>query len=80
MFLQIRFLMKSRESWKLNFDEILPMVTLHQPVTKKELEMHLYLLADYEFVNVTMPEDDEASTEVEIAVGRQQAMLQISKN
>ena len=64
--------MKSRGSWKLKFDEILPLVTLHQPVTKKEFEMRLYLLADYEFVELTMSEDDEDITEVEIPIGRQQ--------
>lgn len=66
--MQIRFIMKARDTWKMKFDDLLPQLSLLQPKRPRVFEMRLWVLADAGFVKLTFKDEDEHVDEVEIEI------------
>ncbi|CRK94624.1 CLUMA_CG008124, isoform A [Clunio marinus] len=68
LYMQIRFIMKERECWKLKFNDLLPLVSLVNETTEHIIKMRLWFLEDEKYVKLTWSEDEKDIIEVEIPI------------
>lgn len=70
--MQIRFIMKMHNKWKMSFAELRPMISLLNAEAKTIIiEMRLILLAEFKLVKLTMDDDEDHVIDVEILVHEQ---------
>lgn len=64
--------MAERNTWKMSFEEIYPLISLLNVDAKKNLlEMRIHLLNDFKFLMLTLDGDEEQIVDIEIPINQQ---------
>lgn len=66
--MQIRFIMKERDLWKLKYDDLRPMLSLIGETSDHIIKMRLWLLEDQGLVNLSWTDDGNDIKAIEIPV------------
>jgi hypothetical protein len=67
--MQIRFIMAERNTWKMSFEELHPMVSFLNPdLPTIRVQLRFELLAEFNLLKLTMTPDEDHIVDVEMPV------------